>query len=193
MDKKWSINETKQLFDLAYEAAQKGEGLSGAFAEMSNRSGKSVNSIRNYYYSQLKLFEMMPAVSAQLGIRTVAMRRESFTVFSKKEIDELIENVLAGKAAGKSVRAVIAGLSGGDKKVALRLQNKYRSMLVSHRDKVTDIMEKLRSDGKAYYDPYLKRTVKAGEKSDNVSRLAEYIGKLESDQMVDVVRMLLQK
>ncbi len=193
MDNKWSINETKQLFDLAYTAAQKGEGLSAAFSQMASVSGKSVNSIRNYYYSQLKLFEMMPDFSKQLGIKTVAMRRESFTVFSQKEIDELIEAVLIGKANGVSVRATIAGLSGGDKKIALRLQNKYRSMISSHRDRVREIMNRLSNEGKVYFDPYLKRIVKDKTSDDNVARLAEYIGKLDNDQMVDVMKMLLSK
>ena len=193
MDKNWSINETKQLFSLVYDAASKGKGLSGAFGEMAKASGKSVNSIRNYYYSQLKLFEMMPAFYAQPGIKTVALRRESFTVFSNKEIDELIETVLKGKAEGKSVRAVIAQMAGGDKKTALRLQNKYRSMITCHRDRVKEVTDRMRKEGKPYYDPYLKRVVKDGAEEDNVSRLAEYISKLDNDQMVDVVKMLLQK
>lgn len=193
MDKNWSINETKQLFSLVYNAASEGKGLSGAFNEMAKSSGKSVNSIRNYYYSQLKLFEMMPAFSAQLGIKTVALRRESFTVFSNKEIDELIETVLKGKAEGKSVRAVIAQMAGGDKKTALRLQNKYRSMITCHRDRVKEVTDRMRKERKPYYDPYLKRVVKDGAEEDNVSRLAEYISKLDNDQMVDVVKLLLQK
>ena len=193
MDKNWSINETKQLFSLVYDAASKGKGLSGAFGEMAKASGKSVNSIRNYYYSQLKLFEMMAAFSAQLGIKTVALRRESFTVFSNKEIDELIETVLKGKAEGKSVRAVIAQMAGGDKKTALRLQNKYRSMITCHRDRVKEVTDRMRKEGKPYYDPYLKRVVKDGAEEDNVSRLAGYISKLDNVQMVGVVKMLLQK
>ena len=193
MDNNWSINETKHLFSLVYDAAKQGKGLSCAFAEMASSSGKSVNSIRNYYYSQLKLFEMMPAFSDKLGIKTVALRRESFTVFSDKEIDELIETVLTGKAAGKSVRAVIAEKAKGDKKIALRLQNKYRSMISCHRDRVKSVMNRLRESGKAYYDPYLKRVVKDKAEEDNVSRLAEYISKLDNDQMVDVVKMLLGK
>ena len=40
MDNKWSINETKQLFDLVYSAAQEGNGLNGAFTQMANSSGK---------------------------------------------------------------------------------------------------------------------------------------------------------
>ena len=89
MDNKWSIDETKQLFDLAFKAYESGKGLSAAFGEMSRHSGKSVNSIRNYYYSQLRLFEMLPEFTDKLGIRTVAMRREKFNVFSPEEIDAL--------------------------------------------------------------------------------------------------------
>ena len=47
MDNKWNIDETKQLFDLAYKAYESGKGLSSAFGEMSRTSGKSVNSVRN--------------------------------------------------------------------------------------------------------------------------------------------------
>lgn len=193
MDNKWSIDETKQLFDLAFEAAQNGKGLSAAFGEMSRHSGKSVNSIRNYYYSQLRLFEMMPEFTDRLGIRTVAMRREKFNVFSPEEIDALVETVLVGKAAGKSVRAIIAETAKGDKKLALRLQNKYRSTVSCHRDKVKAVEDKLAAKGVAYFDPYSKRVVKGGKPDDNVSRLADYISRLSGSEVADVVKMLLGK
>lgn len=193
MDKNWSIDETKALFDLVYEAAGAGRGLSSAFSEMADRSGKSVGSIRNYYYSQLKLFEMMPTFSSQLGIRTVALRREAFKLFDEREVDALIETVLVGKGEGRSVRATIAKMSGGDKKLALRLQNKYRSTLSCHRDRVQKVMDRLGEEGKVYYDPYLRRVVRGKSDEDNVSRLAEYISRLDGDRMVDVVKMLLGK
>lgn len=85
MDKNWSINETKQLFSLVYDAASKGKGLSGAFGEMAKASGKSVNSIRNYYYSQLKLFEMMPAFSAQLGIKPLRCAAKVLPFFQTRK------------------------------------------------------------------------------------------------------------
>lgn len=193
MDNKWSIDETKQLFDLAFEAYESGKGLSAAFGEMSRHSGKSVNSIRNYYYSQLRLFEMMPEFTDKLGIRTVAMRREKFNVFSPEEIDALVETVLVGKAAGKSVRAIIAETAKGDKKLALRLQNKYRSTVSCHRDKVKAVEDKLAAKGVAYFDPYSKRVVTGGKPDDNVSRLADYISRLSGSEVADVVKMLLGK
>ena len=91
------------------------------------------------------------------------------------------------------MRAVIAQMAGGDKKTALRLQNKYRSMITCHRDRVKEVTDRMRKEGKPYYDPYLKRVVKDGAEEVNVSRLAEYISKLDNDQMVDVLKMLLQK
>ena len=160
MDNKWSIDETKRLFDLAARAADSGKGLSSAFGEMARASGKSVNSVRNYYYSQLRLFEMLPEFTDKLGIRTVTMRREKFNVFTGEEIDALIETVLVGKAQGKSVRAIIAETAKGDKKLALRLQNKYRSTVACHRDRVQAVEDRLAERGADYFDPYSKRVVR---------------------------------
>ena len=193
MDGKWSIEETKRLFDLVYQSVEKGESLSTAFIQVAQSCGKSLNSIRSYYYSQLKLFEMMPSIAKELGIRTLTARRESFTLFSREEIDVLLENVLVGKANGKSVRAVILDMAGGDGKRALRLQNKYRSTVACHRDRVKRVTSRLLSEKKPYYDPYLKRVVSSKSDDDNLTRLADYISTLDSDKMVDVVKILLGK
>lgn len=191
MDGKWSIDETKRLFDLAYQSVEKGDSLATAFSQVSQECGKSLNSVRSYYYSQLRLFEMMPLIAKQLGIRTLTARRESFTLFTREEIDSLVESVLVGKANGKSVRAVITSLAGGDEKKALRLQNKYRSTVACHRDRVQRVTSRLLAEKKPYYDPYLKRVVTDKGDDDNLARLAGYIGTLDSDKMVDVVKILL--
>lgn len=192
MDGKWSIDQTKRLFDLVSEAAERGEPLSGAFAAVSADSGKSLNSVRAYYYAQLRLFTLMPDFAERLGIKVVSARREEFELFTAAEIDELVERVLLGKAEGKSVRAVIAEMAGGDAKKALRLQNKYRSTVASHPGRIKNITLRLAKKGCSYYDPYLKRIVN-GETDDSVSRLVEYIGSLDADRMVDVVKLLLTK
>ncbi len=193
MDGKWSIEEAKRLFSLVEKASESGQSLATAFAVIAGESGRSVNSVRNYYYSQLRVFEMMPSVAKQLGIRVISARRASFTLFSKEEIDLLLERVLIGKANGRSVRSVIAELSGGDKKKALRLQNKYRSTVACHRDRVKLVTSRLAANKTPYYDPYLKKTIVGGAPDDNLARLAEYIGSLDSDRMVDVVKLLLSK
>ncbi len=189
----WTKQETKQLFDLVYSAVSEGKGISRAFGEMAAKSGKSVNSIRSYYYSQRKAFEMMPEFTERLGIRTVAIRREGFETFSDGEIDALIEGVLTGRADGKSVRAVIAAMSGGDKKLALRLQNKYRSLVLHHKKRVQRVMNGMRTRGVVYFDPYLSTVIADGNVpvSDNIAALAKYIGELTAEERVSVVKLLL--
>ena len=133
MENNWTIEQTKTLFALANEAKSRGRGLVWAFSSMSEKTGRSVNSVRNYYYSQLKMFELVPRLAADLGVSVPEAARERFELFDASEIDELLEKVLVGKAQGVSVRKVIAGLAGGDAKKALRLQNKYRSMIAPPR------------------------------------------------------------
>ena len=171
MENNWTIEQTKTLFSLAREAKEKERGLVWAFSAMSDKTGRSVNSVRNYYYSQLKMFELVPSLAKDLGIELVDSSRERFELFEADEIDELLESVLSGKARGVSVRQVIADMSGGDGKKALRLQNKYRSMILHHREKVNEVMRRIGASGKDYYNPYLKETVAAGSETDNFKKL----------------------
>ena len=193
MESKWNLDETKRLFSLAYQTAERGEPLATVFSTVAKESGKSLNSVRSYYYSQLRLFEMMPSIASQFGIKLVPARRESFELFTHEEIDSLVEKVIVGKASGKSVRAVINDLACGDEKKALRLQNKYRSTVACHRDRVKNVTARLLAEKKPYYDPYLKRVVTDKSSDDSVVRLADYIGTLDGDKMVDVVKILLGK
>lgn len=71
MENNWTIEQTKELFALAKTAYSQGKGLKVAFTQMSEKSGKSINSVRNYYYSQLKMFELVPSLAQNIGIETV--------------------------------------------------------------------------------------------------------------------------
>lgn len=190
MENNWTIEQTKQLFKKAGEAREKGKGLSCAFAEMSKLTGRSVNSVRNYYYSQLKMFELVPKLATDLGIKVPALERERFELFDAREIENLIERVLCGKAQGNSVRKTIADMADGNAKYALRLQNKYRSMVLHHRDKVTEIMRRLSSSGVDYYNPYIKETVVAGSEPDNYRKLNDYISSLDEAEVGEFLNLL---
>ena len=174
MEKNWTISQTKELFDLVYRAAESGKGLNSAFIRMAEKCGRSVNSVRNYYYSQLKMFELVPTLSRDLGIRLVSVRRADF-------------EILTAKARGKSVRAAIAEMADGDAKLALRLQNKYRSMLAHHRDRVTAVMEDMAARGVVYYNPYKKSVV---DGSDNIALLTEYISKLDEGEAGSFLKLI---
>ena len=190
MENNWTIAQTKTLFKLARDAKEGGRGLSAAFATMSEQTGRSLNSVRNYYYSQLKMFELVPSLAADLGIELLETPRERFELFGAQEIDELLENVLEGKANGVSVRKTIAALSGGDSKKALRLQNKYRSLVLHHRDKVSEVMRRLAENGKQYFNPYLKGTVTPGNETDNYKKLSDYIASLDETEVGEFLSLM---
>lgn len=187
MEKNWTISQTKDLFDLVYAAAESGKGLNSAFIKMSEKCGRSVNSVRNYYYSQLKMFQLVPRLADDLGVRLVSVRRADFELFSEAEITALIETILTAKANGVSVRAAILDMAAGDSKLALRLQNKYRSMLAHHRDRVTAVMEDMAARGVVYYNPYKKSVVDGG---DNLALLTEYISKLDESEAGSFLKLI---
>lgn len=181
----WTINETRKLFELCDKARTEGTSLSAAFRTMAKSTGRSTNSVRNFYYSQSKTFDLVPEVAQKLGIKTVRSKREAFVPFEQNEIDSLIESILIAKGNGKSVRSCIFSLAGGDEKNALRLQNKYRSVLRTHRDRVENVMKKLDAKKVKYFDPYKKE-----KRSDNFERLTEYISALDEAKMGKFLSLL---
>lgn len=172
MNNNWTVEQTKELFSLCEKSKRAGKSLSAAFREMAQKTGRSVNSVRNYYYGQSKTFELVPEVASRLGIKLSDTARERFVPFSAAETDELIRSVLIAKGRGISVRKAILDLSGGDSKKALRLQNKYRSCLRSHRDMVERIVADLTANHLPCQNPY-------ADGSDNFARLTEYIASLD--------------
>ncbi len=174
----WTIKETRELFMLCGTARDGGKSLSEAFLAMAKKTGRSVNSVRNYYYGQARTFELVPEIATKLGIKTVGVKRDAFVPFTDNEIRTLIETVLVNKAGGKSVRATIFELAGGDGKKALRLQNKYRSVLRSHRKDVEAVMRELDARGVAYVNPYVREN-----QADNFVRLTEYIAALDESKV----------
>ncbi|MCL2862435.1 MAG: hypothetical protein FWE22_08510 [Firmicutes bacterium] len=179
----WSIEQTKKLFALVHEAHNEQKGLIWAFSKMSEESSRSINSVRNYYYSQLKMFELIPNLATDLGIQLISNKRGEFELFSENEIKNLVQTILVNKAQGKSVRATIADLSKGDGKLALRLQNKYRSMVTHHKGRVTQMMNELSSRGLVFFNPYTKEVYSKDTKVSNHTRLAEYISSLDDGQV----------
>jgi len=190
MENNWSIEQTKRLFAYAYEAAESGRGLSWAFMKTAEEARRSVNSVRNYYYSQLKMFELVPSLAEDLGIQLKGAQRDRFELFNENEIVNLVEEILIAKGRGISVRATISKLSCGDSKLGLRLQNKYRSMVSNHRDRVTKIMNDLNARGIVYFNPYTKLLVTEREDGDNHKKLTEYIASLGADEVENVFAVM---
>lgn len=131
----WSDAENRLLWETADEAQQQGLPLKSVFESIAAQTGRRPNSIRNYYYAQVRQRDGSQARPAR------------FVPFSEQEVEELMERVLRERARGCSVRACLQRLAAGDHSLMLRYQNKYRSVLKSRPELVQRIVEKLKTEG----------------------------------------------
>ena len=145
----WSDTENKLLWETADEAQQQGLPLKAVFEQIARQTGRRPNSIRNYYYAQVREHD------------GGAERPARFVPFTQQEVDWLMEQVLVARSAGQSVRSCLQKLSGGDHSLMLRYQNKYRAVIKSRPDYVQDIVEKLKAQGVACETPQVNHRVRA--------------------------------
>ena len=131
----WSEEENRLLWETADEAQQQGLPLKQVFEQIADRTGRKPNSIRNYYYAQVRQRDDGQEHTAR------------FVPFTQQEVDWLMEQVLIARAEGQSVRSCLQKLSAGDHSLMLRYQNKYRAVIKSRPDYVRDLVERLNSEG----------------------------------------------
>lgn len=132
----WQKEEAEKLWQEVTRAAEDGTPLRGVFEKMGKQLGRKPNSVRNYYYMQLR---------ARGG--DSFRRAAPFETFTQDEIHALVKSVLAAKSRGQSVRACVMELSQGDKAKMLRLQNKYRSCLRKRPEIIESVLDELRAEG----------------------------------------------
>ena len=132
----WTREEADLLRNEVKQAAQTGAPLRTVFERMGETLGRKPNSVRNYYYMQLR---------DQEGEE--CKRAAPFETFTDEEIHDLLRHVLAAKGQGQSVRASVMDLSHGDKTLMLRYQNKYRALLRKRPDLIEQICQELKDAG----------------------------------------------
>lgn len=139
----WQKQEIEALQKSIDEATQAGESLRSVFERVGRELGRKPNSIRNFYYAQVRA----------RGDDS-ASRALPFETFAPDEVEQLIENVLTARAQGMSVRACVRRLADGDRTRMLRYQNKYRSTVRTRPELVQRVMQRLSEDGIPYVNPY---------------------------------------
>lgn len=139
----WQKQEIEALKRSIDEAAQQGESLRSVFERMGRELGRKPNSIRNFYYAQVRSHEEGPQARAL-----------PFETFAPDEVEQLIESVLTARAQGMSVRACVRKLAGGDRTRMLRYQNKYRSTIRTRPELVRRVMQQLAQQGIPFVSPY---------------------------------------
>ena len=178
----WSDTENKLLWETADEAQQQGLPLKAVFEQIARQTGRRPNSIRNYYYAQVREHD------------GGAERPARFVPFTQQEVDWLMEQVLVARSAGQSVRSCLQKLSGGDHSLMLRYQNKYRAVIKSRPDYVQDIVEKLKAQGVECETPQVNHRIRADlrQSGDVLVSEARRTGDRELAHACDVLVQYLQ-
>lgn len=141
----WSDAESNLLWETADEAQQQGLPLKAVFENIAEKTGRRPNSIRNYYYAQVR---------RKKGEEEIPAR---FVPFSEEEVEWLMTQVLIARSRGSSVRACLQQLSGGDHARTLRYQNKYRAIIKNRPEYVKALVERLNAQGENCTPPEVNR------------------------------------
>lgn len=141
----YTEEEAARLAEYISEGKKRGETLSGLFAGYAEKTGRAKGSVRNYYYALLRSTgdERVKRI-----LRGKDLKAEKIMPFSEEETDKILRGILARKQMGISVRRAVLELSGGDDKLMLRYQNKYRNVLAKQPERIERLMREFGAEDK---------------------------------------------
>ena len=179
----WSDSENKLLWETADEAQQQGLPLKAVFEQIARMTGRRPNSIRNYYYAQVRQHDDGESHTAR------------FVPFTQEEVDWLMEQVLVARSAGQSVRSCLQKLSGGDHSLMLRYQNKYRAIIKTRPEYVQQLVSRLNERGVACEAPQVNHRSRAdlSQSGDALISEARRAGDAELAHACDVLTQYLRR
>ena len=133
----YTEEEAKSLVEYVAEGKKAGQTLSGLFAGYAQKTGRAKGSVRNYYYSLLR---STGDDRVKKLLRGKNLKAEKILPFSEAETDRILKEILIQKSRGISVRKAVLNLSGGDDKLMLRYQNKYRNVVTKQPERIQKLM-----------------------------------------------------
>ena len=133
---------------LLKEQVLAGGVLSEIFERVARQTGRQPNSVRNFYYAYARQ-------NAQLKNNV-----STFTPFNRDETRVLVSDMLTLQYKGDSVRSAAMKIGDNDKTKMLRAQNKYRSVIKSDPALVCEVMDQLRREKCAFFNPYENITLR---------------------------------
>ena len=143
----YKLNEkqSKRLLQQVSEATKKGETLSSVFKKIAEKYSMAQGSVRNIYYKTIK-----EGKGGSLSAKKVVP-------FDKDEETKLLKHALYERRNYNSMREVFLNMAKGDKKLALRYQNKYCSMIKNNRSLVMrEILTQKKVLGECF-NPYVDK------------------------------------
>lgn len=134
----YTAEEAKSLVDFVTEGKREGKTLSGLFADYARKTGRAKGSVRNYYYALLR---STGDERVRELLQNTELKAEKILPFSEEETDKILMEILKQKSRGISVRKAVLNLSGGDDKLMLRYQNKYRNVAMKQPERIERLMQ----------------------------------------------------
>jgi len=125
----WGKAEVYDLFKLVENFKTKNKPLLKAFESFAIISNRKTNSIRNFYYFQLKEFEVNKILAKEYNINLDLHKKNEQKFFTEQEVELSMGKIATLLDKGFSVRRACCEVASGDLKLMIRLQNKYRSQL----------------------------------------------------------------
>ena len=182
----WQTEEADRLFAAVRDANRQGTPLRSVFEHMAQELGRKPNSIRNYYYAQLRS-------QPQEGLS----RAVPFETFTDEEVRHLLRQVLMARGEGLSVRAAVIRMADGDRRGMLRYQNKYRAILKNKPQLIQETAQALRAEGlPCPADPLPSRRLPAPSQAElweQAQSLTHALGDPAVSQMLQGLNTLLER
>ena len=134
----YTQEEATGLIEYIYTGRNAGKTLSYLFETYGKEHSRAKGSVRNYYYAFLKRQDDSRVREILNGkdLHANAMRP-----FTEEATTTTLDKVLAERSKGLSVRRAIINVSGGDEKLMLRMQNKYRNLVKKQPERVAKAAE----------------------------------------------------
>ena len=174
MDKIYGYKE-KDIIGLAnFLKDRGGESLTSVFTKYAIINGKAKGTIRNLYYALAKKSNVDKAFCDKyLGGKPIAIN--NISIFDQKEERELVKKILIERQGGKSIRSAIMNLSGGDARVALRYQNKFRNLVKNKPNLIADVLSEIKTDKNENYFDKSEKPIKTLISEQQYNRLKSEI------------------
>ena len=127
-------------------------GLTNIFLDYAKISNKSVGTIRNMYYAMAKK-STQDALFRENYLKGQVLKVNKSKNFTQCEEKCLLRQILLKIINNVSVRTAVLELANGNSTLALRYQNKYRSLLKNNVELVNAIKSEIElSTGKTFKD-----------------------------------------
>ncbi|MCM1438581.1 MAG: hypothetical protein NC131_05150 [Roseburia sp.] len=134
----YTKDEAQSLVRFVCEGKGQGKTLTRIFEEYAKNSGRAKGSVRNYYYALLKSTDN---AEVREILKDTALKAEESRPFTDEETDKILKAILKERSRGVSVRRAVLNLAGGDDKLMLRYQNKYRNVLAKQPERLKRLMK----------------------------------------------------